>query len=104
MIEINGIIKMLHASLNLEAFEHDEKQMFLSAYQKLHHHESILQTVRKALGIISKMLTEGWDREMTFYSILLMNQENHNSFHQKMVLLDLSQELESKYYNNGGRK
>jgi len=99
MKSVHAMIKMLNTSANVSNFETDAKEMFFSSYEKLHSHSLIKGLVEEGMSIISRMLKNGWDNEMTHCSILMLNEEYGNSLYQKVALVSLSQALEKKYFS-----
>ena len=99
MKSVHTIIKMLRKSANLENFDESEKVMFTSSYKRLHAHKQVRSVVSEGLSMVSRMIKNGWDDEMTYCSIELMNQEYNNTLFQKVVLVALEKELEKKYFS-----
>lgn len=99
MKSVHRVIKMLKRSANIENFDVSEKEMFRNSFQRLQGHKHIRNVVDEALSMVSSMIRNGWDDEMTYCSIELMNQEYNNTLFQKVVLVSLSQELEKKYFS-----
>ena len=99
MKSVHTVMKMLKKSANLENFDESEKLMFTSSYKRLHAHKNIRNAVNEGLSMVSRMIQNDWDDEMTYFSIELMNQEYNNTLFQKVVLVSLEKELEKKYFS-----
>jgi len=99
MKSVHSVIKLLKNSANIKNFDTTEKEMFVNSYERLHKNKKIRSSVDEGMLIVSRMIRNGWDDEMTYCSIELMNQAYNNTLYQKVLLVSLCQELEQKYFS-----
>ena len=99
MKSVHSVIKMIKSSANIDNFDESEKIFFTRSYEKLQANKEICNVVNEGLFMVSRMIKNGWDDEMTYCSIELINQEFNNSLYQKVVLVSLEQALEKKYFS-----